>query len=127
VIGLAPSAIGLSQYLFEARYQFPVYTRPSGATSKALGEFGMTPQTIVLAPSGVVTDVINGAYVREKGELIERRLAVVLPGLRPAPESNPVTAEANTCLMSEGQRVSVGLVVDGRRCEKGGHWTNVSQ
>ncbi|MBZ5555564.1 MAG: hypothetical protein LAO21_22890 [Acidobacteriia bacterium] len=79
-IGLSLRDPNLEKYVKAGGLQFPIYSIESyGAISEL--RLGATPQTIVIAPNGTVTQDWIGAYNAETQKNVENYFTFNLPGL----------------------------------------------
>jgi AhpC/TSA family len=80
-IGVTLDKTGLDAYLNERHLEgWRVAVDVDQATQRAF-HFGNTPQTIVVAPGGRVTNVWTGAFVGDVAKEVEATFGLALPGL----------------------------------------------
>ena len=78
VISLSLEEEGLPEFLKAHAVRFPVYHRPSNSVISAL-RLHITPETIVISPSGTVLASWKGAYIGSTQSEVERFLAISFP------------------------------------------------
>lgn len=81
LVGLSLSDEALRTYVQNNGLSFPVYTNAQFANGSAFSADG-TPETLILSPSGIITQRWLGAYSGSMQRDIERVLGVTLPGLQ---------------------------------------------
>lgn len=77
VVGLSPVREGLSAYIASHHISFPVYSSLS-RDSLAPYHLGITPETIVISPNGIVDRSWDGAYVGTLQHAIEKFFSISL-------------------------------------------------
>lgn len=84
-IGMSLTKMGLRPYLAAHKLEMPVYIASSLAQIKELKIYA-TPETLIVLPSGKVTQVWVGAYGGKKVREIQEVFGVTLPSIaRPEP------------------------------------------
>lgn len=79
LVGLSLDS-NVQHYVESERFPFSVFVLPDDATREAYG-LGVTPQTFVISPGGVLVKEWRGAFAGEIGKEVEEWLGTRLPGL----------------------------------------------
>ncbi len=74
-IGVSLASGGLREYLARAHYNFPIYVLRKKSQDLKLP---IAPDTIVVSPKGVVTQVWHGVYTARESMSLQRTFGVVL-------------------------------------------------
>ena len=78
IVGLSLVTEGVNDFIKDHHMPFPVYTSPSSRVTSSL-HLGVTPQMILISPTGTVVGSWDGAYVGRTKSSIESALSISLP------------------------------------------------
>jgi peroxiredoxin len=85
LIGLSLAKTGLTEFVKEHDFQFPVYSDVPPAFTETL-KLRVTPETLVISPSGSVLENWTGAYTGILKSLTENFFSIHLPDFPPLAE-----------------------------------------
>lgn len=128
VVSLSLTGKNLSAYRVRYNVRSTMLHSPE-ATAVAKYGFSITPQTLLISPSGVILEHWIGAYISDRRRSIERALGVALPDLLElAQGAEPPVQQASVCRDTLGRAYSPGARVKEESrtiiCSTGGEWIN---